>query len=312
MMLTAASQSPLPLAGADADLVAAASARTITENTARAYKTQWTAWQEFADDRAYPAMPPTPAHIAAWMLNRANDGLSLSTVKLGLNAVKWASARAGFSLEADSPAIADALKALNNTIARPPAQAQPLDADALSAIRATAMLPRKSRGGSLETLEAARIRGQIDIALCFTMSDAGLRRSEAAALTWEQISPASGGAGVITIGRRKGDKEGGQTAAITAAAMRSLNAIKPEDASGDSRVFSLSASQISRRIAAAARAAGLGSGFSGHSGRVGMAVKMSRRGAPMQAVMRQGGWASAAMPARYIRKIEAETALQWL
>ena len=51
----------------------------------------------------------------------------------------------------------------------------------------------------------------------------------------------------------------------------------------DSLVFGLSMSQISRRVDSMARAAGLGEGYSGHSGRVGLAIRMTRRGAPLQA-----------------------------
>ena len=46
---------------------------------------------------------------------------------------------------------------------------------------------------------------------------------------------------------------------------------------GSASLFGLSAQSIARRIRAAAAAAGLGSGFSGHSGRVGMAHGRGRR-----------------------------------
>ena len=63
-------------------------------------------------------------------------------------------------------------------------------------------------------------------------------------------------------------------------------------------MFGLSEQHINRRIKAAALAAGLGDGFSGHSGRVGMARRMTRNGAPLPVVMRQGRWESERMPAR--------------
>ena len=52
----------------------------------------------------------------------------------------------------------------------------------------------------------------------------------------------------------------------------------------DAPVFGLSMSQISRRVDGMAKAAGLGDGYSSHSGRVGLAIRMTRRGAPLQAV----------------------------
>ena len=61
--------------------------------------------------------------------------------------------------------------------------------------------------------------------------------------------------------------------AITPAAMRALDAIRPADVGGRVKVFGLSESQIARRVKVIARAAGLADWefFSGHSGRVGMA-----------------------------------------
>ena len=58
----------------------------------------------------------------------------------------------------------------------------------------------------------------------------------------------------------------------------------------DEPVFGFSMSQISRRAYSMARAAGLGEGYSGHSGRVGLAIRMTRRGAPLQAVQTHGRW----------------------
>ena len=46
----------------------------------------------------------------------------------------------------------------------------------------------------------------------------------------------------------------------------------------DAPVFGLSMSQISRRVVNMARAAGLGDGYSSHSGRVDLAIRMTRRG----------------------------------
>ena len=80
----------------------------------------------------------------------------------------------------------------------------------------------------------------------------------------------------------------------------------------DEPVFGLSMSQISRRVNSMARAAGLGEGYSGHSGRVGLAIRMTRRGAPLQAVQTHGRWKSPSMPARYTRSEKALEALEWL
>ena len=61
-------------------------------------------------------------------------------------------------------------------------------------------------------------------------------------------------------------------------------------------------------VSAAARAAGLGEDFSGHSGRIGMARRMVAAGAPTAAVQHQGRWKHGDMVARYTRG----EALKWL
>lgn len=71
------------------------------------------------------------------------------------------------------------------------------------------------------------------------------------------------------------------------------------------RIFALSASQISRRIADAARAAGLGEGYSGHSPRIGMAMDLVRKKQSLVAIQNVGRWRSAVMPARYARGLIA-------
>ena len=82
--------------------------------------------------------------------------------------------------------------------------------------------------------------------------------------------------------------------------------------SDDDVVFGLSMSQISRRLDSMAKSAGLDEGYSGHSGRVGLAIRMTRRGAPLQAVQTHGRWKSPSMPARYTRSEKSLEALEWL
>ena len=88
-------------------------------------------------------------------------------------------------------------------------------------------------------------------------------------------------------------------------ATQALQAIMPEDTAvvdPARRVFELSASQIGRRIDAAAKAAGLGEGFTGHSGRVGMAQDLAASGVELPELMTAGRWKSSRMPARYTER----------
>ena len=148
------------------------------------------------------------------------------------------------------------------------------------------------------------------------LSDAGLRRSEAAALTWGDVQRWDDGSGRITVIRSKTDVEAqGAVVASTAAAMGALSAIRPSSADGEVKVFGLSESQIARRVKAIARAAGLADWefFSGHSGRVGMARRMAQNGAPTHEIERQGRWKQGGgMVGRYTRGESAGSALRYL
>jgi len=69
---------------------------------------------------------------------------------------------------------------------------------------------------------------------------------------------------------------------------RDLLTIRPGVQEPGSPVFRLSASQIGRRIKEAGKVAGLGDGFTGHSGRIGMARDLSAAGVELPAFMTAG------------------------
>ena len=182
-------------------------------------------------------------------------------------------------------------KGWGRRLSRPQRQSGALTADALAVIRLTAVQPRR-RGRGFETAEQAAEQAKFDVALVAVLSEARLRRSEAAALTWDDVQRWDDGSGRrITVVRSKTNAEAqGATVAITPAAMDALTAIRPVGAGGDVRVFGLSESQIARRVKAIAKAAGLENGefFSGHSGRVGMTRRMAHNGAPTPEIERRG------------------------
>ena len=80
-----------------------------------------------------------------------------------------------------------------------------------------------------------------------------------------------------------------------------LRTIRPDGAQPGDTVFGIGGAQICRRIAAAAKAAGLEGRFSGHSPRVGMAQDLAASGTALPALMQAGRWTSSSMPALYTR-----------
>ena len=166
-------------------------------------------------------------------------------------------------------------------------QAEALNAENMAAIRATALLPRRGRGG-METGEQARRRGLVDIALVGLMRDCMLRRSEAADVRWNHITSYVDGTGRLLAGVSKTDQEGeGALLFVSRQTMRDLAALRPDGAE-EQLVFGLHPKSIGRRIAAAARAAGEVGAYSGHSARVGMARDLARAGEELPALMTAG------------------------
>ena len=154
------------------------------------------------------------------------------------------------------------------------------------------------------------------MALVAALSDAGLRRSEAAALTWGDVQRWDDGSGRITVIRSKTDVEAqGAVVAITPVAMKVLDALRPVGVGSEEKVFGLSESQIARRVKVIAKAVGLTDWefFSGHSGRVGMARRMAQNGTPTHEIERQGRWKQGGgMVGRYTRGESAGSALRYL
>jgi integrase len=257
------------------------------------------------------ALPAAPETVANYLATLAGEGKAVATIRLAAAAIGASHVEAELPSPTNSKAVKSVLRGLARTLSTAQRQAKPLDEKALIAIDATACRPRSYNGRS-ETPAHAVKRGQVDIALCRLVSDAGLRVSEASELLWDDVSEWDDGSGSLHIARSKTDAEGeGADVALTESTMQALAAIR-NASPGNARIFALGAQSIRNRIAAAARHAGLGSGFSGHSGRVGLAHRMTTKGAPLQRVQVQGRWKSAAMVARYTSAIGSRDALKWL
>lgn len=282
------------------------------ESTVSTYRKLWAYWLRWAAQHGISPIPASPQDVAAYLTALQQADYSLSSVKLYASTISTAHRDAGQVNPCDHMVVKQTLGGISKTNRRRPRQAAALTADALAAIRATACISRYT-GKRLETECAARRRGLADIAICCVASDAGLRRSEMSGMVWADVSYMAEGAGDVTVWRSKTDQTGeGEVAALKPSTMAALEAIRPDPCYPEESVFGLSPKSIARRIAEAARAAGIGDGFSGHSGRVGLARRMTAAGAPTHSIMKQGRWKSHQMVARYARHEEAAAALRWL
>ena len=286
------------------DRVRQALAASGSASTRRAYLGHWSAFEEWARERGHAAAPATSETVAAHLAHLAKTA-SAATLRVRRAAIGTAHRSVDLPDPAATGLVKRKLSGLVRSVGTSQAQAAPLTEKALDAIRATACLPRVG-GGPVrrrrESPETTRRRGLVDIALCSVMRDALLRLEEAASLTWDDIVEQEDGSGLLTPHRSKTDQQAaGAPLYVGPQAVRDLAAIKLADADPGSRVFPLSKGQISRRIAAAARYAELGEGFSGHSPRIGMAQDLSANGAALAELMQAGRWKSSAMPALYTR-----------
>ena len=275
---------------------------TVADNTRINYRAQWRRFVDWALLRKINPLPGEPAQVAAYLAERLEiDGHKPATLRASAAAISFIHRTAGL----DDPCGTEEVRKILSGAARKAGsiqkQAEGLTAEALKAIIETACIPRRSRGGNYETDEGAKRRGEMDIAIISLMRDAMLRVSEAVALRWMDLHMREDGTGRLFIGRSKTDPKGkGAVAFVSAPTMNTLVPIR-RDAVESESIFRLQRNQIANRIKQAALAAGLGSGYSGHSPRVGMARDLARAGTELPRLMTAGRWRSPRMPALYTR-----------
>ena len=259
---------------------------SVSDNTRAAYGSAWRSFQAWAQARAALALPASPALVAAYLSHLVEERrLSVATVRLHRAALAAMHRASGHPDPTNNEGVRRVLQGISRAHGRPQRQARPLTAEALAAVRATARSRRSLGDGKRrESAERASWRARVDVALLSVLRDGLLRRSKTA--------PTAEGV-VLYIGRD---------------AAQALKAIRPAQQLLDTNtpVFGLSPRQIGRRVQAAAVAAGLGEGFTGHSGRVGMAQDLARTGVELPALMTAGRWKSSRMPARYTERQAAD------
>ena len=251
--------------------------------------------------------------LAAYIGTLETDGRSPACAATAVAAAKF---RARFNRQ-PSPAgrLTEAvLKGMRRRAARKPrprGQATGITLAEAQTMLAIAPNPRpRGRKGEESSSQAVR-RGLVDAVIVALLFQAGLRRSEAARLTWGDIRDAEDSDGILIDVRFSKSNQEGDTDVrfVKGAFARAIRRLRTErndrDAPGQ-LVLGLSPQQIGRRFSACAKAAGLDGRYTAHSGRVGLASELTRRGAPTAAVQLAGGWRSARMVTHYSSGATAE------
>ena len=276
-------------------------------HTRVAYESSWRRFREWTSTRGLEALPAEPATIGFYVQALIDAGKAAATIQMARSAISAMHSTAGWAGPNNNPALHSMISDMLDSVARtapPQKQAIPLTAEALAAIRATAHIPRRGRGGSLETVETAKHRGGMDLAIASVMRDGLLRLSEVASLTWGMVEIWLDGSGRVRFTRRKKRINADSVAYLSVSTARALRAIRPSNPSAEALIFNLSTAQIRRRLHDVGQAAGV-EGLSGHSARVGMAQDLAAHGTELPALMQAGGWDTAKMVANYTRNQDA-------
>ena len=296
---------PVALAGGERPVPSARrlAAASVSPNTRRAYSGALRRLDAWLAGRALE-----DATLAVYLAELHEQGRAPSSASTAVAAARFRARLAG----EPSPAgerTARVLAGYRRTAGeRGRGQARPFGASDLAAVLATCERPRR-RGRGVESDEVALERGRLDAVIAGLLFMAGMRRSEVSALRWADVAESAAGDGMLVTVRRGKTNPAGETkdlrfvkgnVARALQTLRSASSPSPGDP-----VVPLSPQMVGLRFQAAARSAGI-EPVTAHSGRVGLASELTRRGASTTDVMLAGNWKTSRMVAHYSSGATAE------
>jgi len=194
---------------ADARLAALAETATAyaraarSENTRRAYESDWRQFSNWLRREGLDVLPPDPQTVGLYLAAAAGRGVAAATLERRLSGLVWRYRQMGEQLDSADRHIASVLAGIRRVHGRPPVQKEAIFADELLAMLAT--LDMDLRG----------LRDRAILALGFA---GGLRRSEIVGLDcgpkqtddgrgWIAITPGPDGGALLTIDGKTGWRE---------------------------------------------------------------------------------------------------------
>ena len=130
--------------------------------TRRNYLAAWRRFEAWADREGLGSIPALPETVAAYLAERAANGLSPASLRLDRPAIRYHHTEAGHANPADNEGVRRVLRGLTRRAAREGRTPRQAAAQGLAAIRETAQLRRTGPGGRTERASKARWRGQVD------------------------------------------------------------------------------------------------------------------------------------------------------
>ena len=243
--------------------------RYLDPELSRTYRYQWEAFSNWTLADGRPALPASPEYVKEYLVKRHIQGASVSTLNVAAAAIARMHTLAVLPNPCAEDDVLEVLRELASDTPPVSVRALPLDFNGYLAIRRTAHTPRISRGGRPERPDSARRRGNLDIAMIGVMRDAMLKVREAAELRWTDLEILDDDTGRLRVGAE--DRAAFRVVSLDTIIL--LRRIR-----GDGPILGLQPNQISARIGAAARSAGLGEGYSGESPRLGMIQDLNTLG----------------------------------
>jgi site-specific recombinase XerD len=274
-----------------------------SENTIRAYRTDFRQFEEWCVERGVASLPASPELVADYVVTLSTERTP-ATIGRRIAGIARVHRLFGHPNPGSADVVVLALRRMHRTRGRRQAQAAGLSADLKAKLLAAA---------------DSDLRGLRNKAMIAVGYDTLCRRSELVALRAEDVAPLDGGSSSILIRRSKTDQAGdGRLGYLSAEAFERLQ--RWTDAAGivsgplfrrvQGRVIGaaqLHPFAVNRILKRLAEQAGIDPELvrrlSGHSMRVGAAVDMVENGIDLVPVMLAGGWKSPNMVVRYTQQI---------
>ena len=263
-------------------------------NTHNTYMYLWRNWDSYARNSGFSPMAVTPERFKEYITTRMALGDATHTARMRRTAISVRYRDEGLP----DPLCTNDIKEFMAGLRRIHGDAHK-QATGITAAHVSKMRPHCDTPYEIKTL-----------AMICVMRDAMIRRSEAAALRWSDLTVDEiDGTGRLLVRRSKTDATGKGAVCYLSNSTTDdlLEAFSEEISEADVKdtIFGIGPQTISNRIKKLAELAELNGDFSGHSPRVGMAQDLAAGGASLPELMHAGRWRNPAMPAAYVRNQDA-------
>ena len=271
----------------------------FSENTLRAYRSDFRQYEYWCAIKKHPSLPATADLIAEYVDFMATENKS-ATIRRRINSLGTIFRLSKNPDPTKEPEVVLALKRMHRKIGRHQEQATPLTRDILDQLLAQCESDAK---------------GHRDRVLLLLGYETMRRRSELCNFAFEDLTQIPGRGHAIRLMRSKTDQEGASKLIPISTPLNNvikewqdayqlegviLRSVDRHGNVGD-KLNSGSIGAILNRLKASLRSDVNNCRFSGHSFRVGAAIDLLEAGASLETIMLKGGWRSQDNAMNYLR-----------